>query len=52
MYQLQDSSSNFMPLVECCCCNQWTEELIKCTSCGRHYHNDCHIPTLQYTIYE
>jgi len=39
-------SSDFEPLVNCSCCNQYTEELINCTCCDRFYHNDCHIPPL------
>lgn len=41
-----DSDSVYEPLVFCSCCNQWTEELINCTSCKRFYHNGCHIPSL------
>ncbi|XP_060859283.1 transcription intermediary factor 1-alpha-like isoform X2 [Metopolophium dirhodum] len=39
-------SSDYEPLVNCSCCNQWTEELINCTCCNKFYHNNCHIPSL------
>ncbi|XP_008185139.2 E3 ubiquitin-protein ligase TRIM33 [Acyrthosiphon pisum] len=40
-------SSDFEPMVNCSCCNQFSEELlIHCTSCDRFYHNHCHIPPL------
>ncbi|VVC40093.1 B-box-type zinc finger,Zinc finger, RING/FYVE/PHD-type,Bromodomain,Zinc finger, PHD-type [Cinara cedri] len=39
-------SSDYEPLLECSCCNQWSEELITCISCKRCYHNRCHIPVI------
>lgn len=46
LYVIDSDSSDYEPLVSCSCCNQWTEELIRCISCERYYHNECHIPPL------
>ncbi|KAL5237764.1 hypothetical protein ACI65C_005174 [Semiaphis heraclei] len=46
MMDEDSDSSDYEPLVSCSCCNQWTEELIRCISCERYYHNECHIPPL------
>lgn len=32
--------------VECSCCRQLAEKLVKCFYCTRSYHNHCHIPSI------
>ncbi|XP_025190958.1 E3 ubiquitin-protein ligase TRIM33-like isoform X2 [Melanaphis sacchari] len=45
--QSDSDSSEYEPLLNCSCCNQWTvDELLNCKGCNRFYHNDCHIPLI------
>ncbi|XP_060860365.1 transcription intermediary factor 1-alpha-like [Metopolophium dirhodum] len=32
--------------VECSCCRQLAEQLVKCVNCKRSYHNHCHMPLI------
>ncbi|KAL4154530.1 hypothetical protein QTP88_000388 [Uroleucon formosanum] len=32
--------------VECFCCHQLDEQLVKCINCKRSYHNHCHMPLI------
>ncbi|KAL5238757.1 hypothetical protein ACI65C_006167 [Semiaphis heraclei] len=36
--------------VECDCCRQSAEQLVKCVNCKRSYHNHCHIPLIPENI--